>query len=185
MMRRFTGRRYILLLRERQLQATDFTVIRHARGEQGATLVEFALSVTILSTLVFCVMAMSTALYIYHFVSEAAREGSRYAMVRGSSCATYGQLPSNCPMSPTATPSPVQAYVRGLGYPGINPNNMAVTATFAKYRTAGVCNAVTPCNNPGDLVTVTATYTYVLSIPFVPARTLTLMSSSSTMIIAD
>jgi Flp pilus assembly protein TadG len=187
MMRRFTAGQFILLPWECNLRALNSEALRHARSERGLALVEFALSVTILFTLVFGVTAMSTALYTYHFVSEAAREGSRYVMVRGSSCATYGKFASDCPMSTTNTtlnPSPVQAYVRGLGYPGINPANMTVSTTFSKYPAGGACAPLATCNNPGDLVTVIATYTYVLSIPFVPTRTLT-MSSSSKMIIAD
>ena len=90
------------LARECKLRAPDSETTRRARREAGGTLVEFALSATILLTLVFGVMAMCMALYIYHFVSDAAREGARYAMVRGSSCSTYGKFTSDCPLSTTA-----------------------------------------------------------------------------------
>lgn len=181
MKRRSTGQMYVPWPRECKLDVRDSETIRRARSEAGGTLVEFTLSAVVLTTLVFGVIATCTALYIYHFVADAAREGARYAMVRGSSCATYGSFASDCPLSTTANPSPVQTYVRGLSLPGINPNNMTVTAAWSAYP-SGACAA--PCNGPGDLVTVTATYSYVLLIPFVPSKTLSLTSTSK-MIIAD
>jgi Flp pilus assembly protein TadG len=182
MTRRSPGRLYVLLQGQCKLGAPDSDTTRRARREAGGTLVEFALSATILTTLVFGVMAMCAALYIYHFVSDAAREGARYAIVRGSSCSTYGKFTSDCPLSTTASPSPVQTYVRSLPFPGINPNNLTVSAAWSAYPTTKTCTA--PCNSPGDLVTVRATYSYSLSIPFVLTKTLS-MSSTSEMVIAD
>jgi Flp pilus assembly protein TadG len=182
MTRRSTGRMYVLFPWLCKLRVRDSETTRRARGEAGGTLVEFALSATILTTLVFGVMAMCTALYIYHFVSDAAREGARYAIVRGSSCSTYGKFTSDCPLSTTASPSPIQTYVRSLPFPGINPNNLTVTAGWSAYPTSGTCTA--PCNSPGNLVTVRASYSYILSIPFVLTKTLSL-SSTSEMVIAD
>ncbi len=52
--------------------------------ERGSSAVEFALSAAVLFMLMFGVMLMCLALYSYHFVAEAAREGTRYEMVRGS-----------------------------------------------------------------------------------------------------
>jgi Flp pilus assembly protein TadG len=181
MTRRSTGWLYALLQGQRKLRARGCETTRRANREAGGTLVEFALSATVLTALVFGVMAMCMALYIYHFVSDAAREGARYAIVRGSSCSTYGKFTSDCPLSTTANPSPIQTYVRSLTFPGINPNNLTVTASWSAYP-ARTCAA--PCNSPGDLVTVRATYSYSLSIPFVLTKTLS-MSSSSEMIIAD
>lgn len=151
-----------------------------ASGERGSALVEFALSSIVLLALIFGVLAMCMALYTYHFVSDAAREGTRYAIVRGSSCSTYGNLSAPCPVTTSAQ---VQTYVRSLGFPIINPSSMNVTATWPT--TGGACTpSVVPCNNPGNLVRVAVSYTFPLSIPFVQARTLT-MTSSSQMVIAD
>jgi Flp pilus assembly protein TadG len=149
-------------------------------GERGSAVVEFALSAIVLLTLVFGVIAMCLATYTYHTIADAAREGTRYAMVRGSSCSTYGKLGSPCPVTTSAQ---VQTYVRSLSFPGINPTSMTVNATWPT--TGATCTpSTTPCNNPGNLVRVTVSYSLPLAIPFVPARTLT-MTSSSQMVIAD
>ena len=150
-----------------------------AHSERGSTIVETALSLTILLTLSLGVMQMSLALYTYHFISDAAREGTRYAIVRGSSCSTNANFASACPAANTD----VQTYVRGLGFPGINPSLLLVNTTWPT--TGTTCTpSLTPCNNPGNLVKVVVTYQYPLSIPFLPARTLN-MTSTSQMVISD
>lgn len=143
-------------------------------AEHGAAMVEMAISMVILVTLLFGVIEMCLALYSYHFVSEAAREGTRYAIVRGSAC----QFPSACP----ATGSDIQSYVQNLGLPGINPSAMTVTTAWTS---AGAgCTPSASCNNPGNRVQVTVQYKFPLSIPFIPISTLT-MSSTSAMIISQ
>ena len=144
------------------------------------TLEEFALSASILFMLIFGVMDMCLALYSYHFTSEAARMGARFAMVRGSSCSTYGNFGFNCPVTLS---SQVQTYLRGLSIPGISPANISVTATWPTTG-ASCAPSVTPCNNPGNLVRVTVSYQFPVSIPFVSPKTLT-MKSTSQMVIAD
>jgi Flp pilus assembly protein TadG len=132
--------------------------------------VETALSATAVLTLFLGVMELCLALYSYHFVSEAAREGTRYAMVRGSSCSGSA---SACP----AQASDVQSYVRGLEFPGIVPANITVTTTWPT--TGSNCTPSSlPCNNPGNLVQVKVQYRFPLSIPFVPASVLSLASTS-------
>jgi Flp pilus assembly protein TadG len=142
---------------------------RALRVEAGATLVEFALTSIILFTLVFGVIAICLALYSYNVTAEAAREATRYAIVRGSKCTTFADCKIDQPG--------LQTYVQGLGFPGINPSALTVTATWP---TTGVnCfPSVTPCNNPGNKVKVTVQYTFPLVIPFVPSRTLTMSSTS-------
>jgi Flp pilus assembly protein TadG len=170
---------HLWFLRRRGLRAENPQWLRRARSEHGSSLVETALSLTILLSVALGVMEMSLALYTYHFISDAAREGTRFAIVRGSSCAANAGLASACPAAGTD----VQSYVRGLGFPGINPSLMTVTTTWPTTGTS-CAPSVTPCNNPGNLVKVTVSYQYPLSIPFLPARTLT-MSSTSQMVIAD
>jgi Flp pilus assembly protein TadG len=153
--------------------------LRRAHSERGSTLVETALSMLVLLIVALGVMEMSLALYTYHFISDAAREGTRFAIVRGSSCTTYSGFTSGCPAKGTD----IQSYVRGLGFPGIDASLMTVTTSFPT--TGPSCTpSVIPCNNPGNLVQVTVSYRFPLSIPFVPANTLT-MTSSSKMVISD
>ena len=152
----------------------------HARSEQGSALVEMALSLVVLLSVVFGIMEMSQALYTYHFTADAAREGTRFAIVRGSSCNLYSGFASACP----ALSTDIQNYVRGLAFPGIDPSLMTVTTAWSAYPTGSTCTPSPTCNNPGNLVQVTVTYQFPVSIPFVPFSTLT-MSSNSEMVISD
>lgn len=147
-------------------------------ADGGATLLEFAFSGVILFTLVFGIMVISITLYSYHFVSEAARDGVRYAMVRGSSCSTYGSFGSDCPISAA---SAVQTYVRSLGFPGINTSNISVSTTWSTNGSAWTSSPASH-NDPGDYVKVVVSYQLPVSIPFVSSRTLTMGSTAETII---
>ena len=66
-------------------------------GECGSGLVEYAIVFMILITMLLGIVDFGRALYAYHFVYNAAREDTRYAMVRGSaSCPGF----SDCDASP-------------------------------------------------------------------------------------
>ena len=157
--------------------------------EDGALIVEMALVCLFLILPMFLgIFAMSTALYTYHYISEAAREGSRYAMVRGStSCANTPGL-SNC----GATPTQIQTYVQNLGYPGIIATSPTLTVTTTWYKKTAapptnwntLCGATPACAAPGNLVKVRVAYAFPLNIFFFGTRTLN-MSSTSQMIVAQ
>lgn len=146
-------------------------------SEEGAALVETAISLVLLLTFMFGILEVSLMLYTYHFVSEAAREGTRYALVRGYDCTGF---PSACP----AAPADIQTYVKGLSYPGIDPSKMTVTVSYAAYPTGTNCSPSALCNNPGNTVKVQVSYAFPFSIPFVPANTVN-MSSTSQMVISS
>lgn len=149
-------------------------------ADEGATIAEFAVSATILIAIVFGIYEASSALYSYAYVCDAARQGTRYAIVRGSACTGFAE----CSSTPAgATAAQVQAYVKGLKYPGINSNNLTVTSTWPT--TGSACTPIaSPCNNPGNLVKVVVNYQFPLSIPFVPLTTIN-MSSTSEMVISQ
>lgn len=148
-------------------------------SEEGATLVEAAVGLVIILALFIGLLEICLALYASHFVADAAREASRYAIVRGSmSCSTSPNL-SNC----DATSDEIQTWVRGLGYPGINPEQLTVTTSWPS--TGSDCYPSTsPCNNPGNLVKVDVTYAFPLDIPFWKKATINL-SSASEMVISE
>jgi Flp pilus assembly protein TadG len=175
-----------ILSRLRFLRAKSHsnTKVRRSRGvcgDEGATLVEFALSCSVLVMMLFGIVEVSLAVYSYDFVSEAARDGARYAIVRGTRCT--GMPDCN------ATSDQIQTHVRSLNYPAIDTSNLTVTATWYQAATAppnmtwSTCTA-TPCNVEGNAVKVVVQYPFQLSIPFWPGATINL-SNSSQMVIAQ
>lgn len=148
--------------------------------EEGATLVEMAVALTVLIAVLFGIIEMCLALYTYHYISDAAREGTRYAIVRGANCSAL----TNC----NATATQIGNYVKNLGYPGINTANMTVNTTWwtpssTQPTTWSSCTSGT-CNSPGYAVQVSVTYAFPLSIPYWKATTLT-VSSTSQMVISN
>jgi Flp pilus assembly protein TadG len=144
-------------------------------SERGSSLVEFAIAASILLSMIFGVLNISMALYAYHYISDAAREGTRYAIVRGSACPL-----SECP-SGSATQADIQDYLTAKPFPGIDPTRMTVTANWPDPADTCAPN-VTPCNNPGNNVQVTVTYQFPLTVPFVPADMINMRSSSEMVI---
>jgi len=66
--------------RERKLH-TASRAIGQWSGNEGSSLVEFAVSVPVLLTFFFGLIQVSIASYTRAAISECAREGTRYAMV--------------------------------------------------------------------------------------------------------
>jgi Flp pilus assembly protein TadG len=160
---------------------------RHAGGERGSAIMETAMSMVIFLTFLFGIFEVALALYTYFFIAEAAREGTRYAIVRGSTaggtgtaCAAYTSY--DC----QASKDQIKSYIQNLGFPGINPSNMTIPdPVWTAYVNAGYsCPASPPCNSPGNQVAVTVQYNFPLVLPFAPKLTYT-MSSTSAMIIAQ
>jgi hypothetical protein len=141
------------------------------------------MSIIILLTFLFGVMEAGFAVYSFHFISEAAREGTRYAIVRGSLAGT-----TNCtapgPATCIAQSADIKTYVKNLGYPGINPGNMTVTPAWSAYANGNSCPATGPCNSPGNLITIQVQYSFPLNVPFIPPKTYA-MSSTAAMIIQN
>jgi Flp pilus assembly protein TadG len=152
--------------------------LRRMRRDEGSSLVEFALTIVIVVQLLFGVMQLCLAFYTYEMVNEYARAAARYAMVHGSNC-----LLPNGSSCYNDTNAGLQTVVQNNNYPGIQASNIVVTATntFAPGRTSCLTAG---CKGTGDQITVNVAYSYKLPIPFVPAKSFT-MSSSSTMIISQ
>jgi len=153
---------------------------RHAirfAEDTGAATIEFAITSTILFMSIFGVIGFSLAVFAHHQVSEAAREGTRYAMVHGNTCSNNG---SSC----AATAAEIQTYVQGLALTGITASSLSVTTSYSAYPSGATCTPNANCTNPGNLVTVTVSYPAPLNVPFVPATVLS-MSGSSSMVISQ
>ena len=143
--------------------------------QSGASTVEFAVSFCVQITLMLGLMESAIGIYTFHFIAEAAREGSRYARVRGSACTGAAMA---CP----AAPSDVQAYVRSLAYPGITGSAIQVTSTWSAFPSGSGCSPSVSCNNPGNVVTVTVTYPFMFSVTPLTPNTWHFTSTSASVI---
>jgi Flp pilus assembly protein TadG len=150
---------------------------RHMRGDAGATIVEFAVASSVLFLMLFGIIQCCLALYTYNYVSDAARVGTRYAAVRGSSCSGM----PDC----GATGTQIQTYLRGIPYPGISASKLTASAAWLRASTTPpttwtACGS--QCNAPGNAVQVTVTYAFPLNIPFWKNATVNMSSASQTVI---
>lgn len=153
-------------------------------GEEGVSMVETAVSCTVLFAVLFGICQISLAIYVYYFTSDAARQATRYAIVRGSTSCTNTPSLSNC----DATTGNIQSYVQGLGFPGITSSKVSVSTSW--YSASGTtpttwsaCSAGI-CNAPGNLVKVTVSYPMTLQMPFTKNLSLN-MNSTSQMVISQ
>jgi Flp pilus assembly protein TadG len=158
-------------------------LLRRASDEQGASIVEMGVSAAVMLATIIGIFEVSLALYSYHFTADAAREASRWAMVRGSTCSTYSPGLDHC----NAQESDIQSYVQNLGYPGLDRNNLSVTATWYSHSnppnpTWTACG--TPCRQPGNLVQVVVTYDFPLNVPFW-RKSIVAVSSTSKMVVSQ
>ncbi len=151
---------------------------RRAEGEEGLALVEFALSCSILCLILFGTFQVSLLVYTYDFVCEAARDGARYAIVRGTKCTAM----PDC----GATSAQIQTHVQAQNYPGITTSNLTASAVWYKAATAPpnmVWSSCTgTCNVEGNAVQVTVNYPYTFSVPFWNTVTVNLTNSSQMVI---
>jgi Flp pilus assembly protein TadG len=142
--------------------------MRHA--QRGSTMVEFAISAALMLVMIFGILEFARAVYTYHTVENAARLGSRWAMVRGSDC-----VAARCP----ATTDTVKTYVQSQ-LPLLTAANATVTTTWAN----GTGCYANPANAPGCVVSVTVSYPFTFDLPFI-SKTLLQMSSASKMVISE
>jgi Flp pilus assembly protein TadG len=141
------------------------------RGQRGTSIAEFAICFTASMLLIMGIVDFGRAMYTYHLISDAARMGTRYAIVRGSSCTASG-----CP----ATATSVQTYVRGLA-PELASASITVNTTWA---TTSNCNS-SPATSAGCQVTVQVTYPFKFAaVPLLPSLAMSI-SSTSKMIISQ
>lgn len=155
-----------------------------AKDEEGSSLVEFALIFLVMITMMLGIIDFCRAAYSYHFVSEAAREATRYAAVRGSTCNSDSSCSQATPDTGPATPANtvVQDYVTSITPPGIDSTKVTTTPTWPV-----VANGPTVCsttvNAPGCTVEVQVSYAFNFVFPLVRTGALTLSSSSEMIIV--
>lgn len=141
---------------------------------RGQSLVEFALVAPLFFLLLLAVIEGGRFIAYYETLSNATREGARYAIVHGSN--------SSCPSGPMP--------------PGINPPagcydlagaNVVQRVRDTAFGLLGTDVVVTPVWGPlgngreAD-VNVTATYTYETLVPLLPLPPMTITAESTLVI---
>jgi Flp pilus assembly protein TadG len=144
-------------------------VARTLRKQRGVSLVEQALTITFLCTLLFGIVDCGRMLYAYHFVSAAARDASRWASVR-SQDSSLGNAQFG-----------VQALVRPPAGMGIDPAQVSSTINFGPPPN-GSPRCPAGVNKTGCMVSVQVTYNFRFILPLMPRSAVTMRSTSETVI---
>lgn len=121
------------------------------RCQSGAALVEFAMTGLFFFMITFSIMEGSRAIYYYNVLANLAREGTRFAAVRGS---TSGRATNQ---------TAVRTYVQSKSG-GLNPT---VTATWSPVSMA-----------PGSTVTVQVQHTFTTIVTIVKIPVLNLRATA-------
>jgi Flp pilus assembly protein TadG len=150
--------------------------------ERGAEMIEFAVVSVVLFTCLFGIMGCSLLFYAYHFTAYAAREATRYAMVRGS---TWGSTicTSTTTMNCNATKANVTAFVQSIVTPGISAGPQLSVGTTWPGTDSATCTTTKGNNSPGCLVLIQVNYSFSYLLPFMPTTALAMTSSSEVVIL--
>lgn len=141
-------------------------------GESGSALIEYAIAFIAFMLLMFGITGFGHALYAYHFVSNVARDASRWAAVNGSTCGSDSSCNGVGGMNNgPAAPGDITTYVTNHTPPGIDPAQITVTSTWI------------PNNTPGSTVEVQVQYNFNFIFPLIRTSPLPLTSTSETMVI--
>ena len=135
-----------------------------------------AIVLFLLLVVMFGVEEFARALYSYHMVANAARLGTRFAIVRGSGC-VHTALPDPWPCP--ATSSEIENFVRVQSI-GVGLDSPTVTTAWS----AGSGCSQSPYEAQGCIVSVTVTYPFHFIVPFVSSAAIT-MTSTSKMVISQ
>jgi Flp pilus assembly protein TadG len=136
--------------------------MRHFQNERGATMLEFALILPVLLTVMFGIMESGRLMSTYVALAGAARAGTRYAIVHGSDrTGTGADGPSGA-----GNTSNVVTVVKNITSAGGLSGSVSVDVEYPYG------NAI------GDPVTVTVSYPFnAVVLPLIPL-TVTLGSTS-------
>jgi Flp pilus assembly protein TadG len=174
---------------------------RRLKRVTGSTLVEFALVFIILVTILFGIAEFGHMLYAYHFVNQAAKEATRFAMVNGSTCNNDSTFSTNglgscrapvtcagascsiCTSGCTfAGVNDIQNFVQMITPMGIDHTKVTVTPTWPGTSAFCVASAGKGPSCPVD-VQVSYNYSFLFSLIRLKSSAVTL-SSTSEMVIA-
>ena len=147
-------------------------LFRRLGAETGSGLIEYALIFMLFMTMILGIADFGRLLYAFHFVSNTARDATRWAAVNGATCTNDGSCAA------WATHTDIENHVTQNVPAGIDSSKLHAVASFPS--TTANC---TVKNSPGCNVDVVVTYTFNFVFPFVSSKALTLSSESTTVII--
>jgi Flp pilus assembly protein TadG len=116
--------------------------------EDGQSMVETALSLVLTFAVAFLAFEGSMIAYSYNVMSDAAREGVRYAIVHGSDSSSCSGPSAGCDAAAANVKAVVQSYAATCLH---DISGMTVTVNYPDATKS----------QPLSLVTVTVNYTYV------------------------
>jgi Flp pilus assembly protein TadG len=150
--------------------------MKNMHFQRGSSLPETAIAMAAVLAILFGIIDFGRAMYTYGFVATMAREGARWAIVRGSeSCTNSPSLP-DC----GATKAEIVSYVQGLSEGATVASSINVTPSWPGTGCTG-----STLNAPGCNVIVQVSYPFkFLALPFFPKAGIT-MTSTSEMVISQ
>ena len=165
---------------ERAMPRTQIRAAPRCR-ERGSSLLEQSFILVFLLTMMFGIIDCGRALYTYHFVSNAAREASRWASVRSQSCDPSAL--SDCPVH-TSGDNLQTAFKTNLSNMGLDPSRVTFTTSWVVPPGVGANSCPTAnFNKVGCMVHVDVVYNYTfLFAPFISAPPIRMASSSEMLI---
>lgn len=170
------------------------TGFRRRKGEEGSSLYEYCYVVLLLMIMLLGIMDFCRMLYAYHFVSNTAREATRWAAVNGSTCNGDGSgsnpgsctAPVTCGSSGCSTctsygsctdagATDIENYVTMLAVPaGINTSStgcggsacLTTTPTWpVQTNSPASCSTTGHNNDPGCTVQIKVSYNFDFIFP--------------------
>ena len=120
--------------------------------QRGATTVEMTLVGIPIIFILISTFEMSRAMWNYHTLSNAVKEGVRYAIVHGQNCGTVGSPPlisNNCQVSSAGGPNPiglrsVAQVIQDAGV-GLDPDRTVLWFCAPAPTPASCASTTTPC----------------------------------------
>jgi Flp pilus assembly protein TadG len=120
--------------------------------QEGQAAVEFALVVVFLVVLLVSILEMTMFIYTYSALTNAAKEGVRYAIVHGASAGTVIPSPVTSLSTPCATPATGTVLSTVQTYAALSLHNTSTMSINACYPDGD--------NKPGSAVQVRVSYPY-------------------------
>ena len=131
---------------------------------QGKT----AIVLGVLLLLIGGIIDFGRAMYTYAFIAQIAREGARWAIVRGADCTVLNDCPN-------VTSAQVQSYVQSLSEGPTLPSQLGVTASWPSTG----CPPGSSGEDPGCTVQVIVQYPFhFIVIPFLFSTQIEMSSTS-------